>query len=50
MPDYKNNIGIIKTNSKYVNKIRASLALIKKPRISTIGVSGMLKKARGRVV
>jgi RNase P/RNase MRP subunit POP5 len=47
LPDWKNNQGIIKVSPKYVDKIRASLALVKKPAISTIKVSGTLKKARG---
>ena len=52
LPDWKNNQGVIKTNPKYVNKIRVSLALVKsiknkKMKIKTIKVSGILKKARG---
>jgi len=51
MKEFKKNKGIIKTNSKYVDKIRTSLSLVKsannkKIKIKTIKVSGILKKAR----
>jgi ribonuclease P/MRP protein subunit POP5 len=47
----KNNKGIIRINNKYLNEIKTSLALIEKIKnkkviIKTIGVSGILKKAR----
>jgi len=51
MNDFKQNKGIVKTNPKYVDKIMASLALVKsadtkKIKIKTIKVSGILKKAK----
>lgn len=47
--NFSENKGVIKTNPKYVDKIRASLALIKsvnnkKLKITTKKVSGILKK------
>lgn len=51
MKDFKKMKGIIKTNPKYVNKLRTSLSLInninkKKAIFNVIKVSGTLKKAR----
>jgi len=46
LDDFKENRGIIKVNSKYVDKVRVALMLIKNFIAETIGVSGTLKKAR----
>ena len=50
VPKYANNRGIIKTNVKEVDKVRAALSLVKsienkKVLIRTITVSGILNKA-----
>ena len=49
--DWKQNRGIIKVNTKYVDDIKASLALVqemasKKAIVRSIGVSGALEKIR----
>lgn len=53
MEDWKNNRGIIKVNNKYVDYVRASFVCLKKINkkeaiIRSIGVSGLLNKARSR--
>ena len=49
--DWKQNKGIIKVNTKYVDEVKASLALVQeiaqeKAIIRSIGVSGALEKIR----
>lgn len=49
--DWKQNRGILKVNTKYVDEIKASLALVqdiaeKKATIKSISVSGALEKIR----
>ena len=46
LDDFKNSRGIIKSNNKYVDKVKVALMLIKSPVIQCIGVSGTIKKAR----
>ncbi len=51
LSDWKQNRGIIKVNTKYVDDVKASLALVqesasKKATIRSIGVSGALEKIR----
>jgi len=53
MDDWKNNKGIMKINNKHVDDVKSGLALIGKIGnetviVKTIGVSGILKKARGK--
>ena len=47
---FENKRGLIKVNNKYVNELKASLALIKKPVVKSTGVSGMLTKAYNKYV
>ncbi len=47
---YERNKGLIRINHKYVNELKASLALIKKPTVKSTGVSGMLNKAYKKYV
>lgn len=49
--DWKQNKGIIKVNTKYVDEVKASLALVQeiaqhKAIVKSIGVSGALEKIR----
>jgi len=51
MNEFKNNKGIVKVNNKYLNELHASLLLIeqiegKKASVESVGVSGLLNKAR----
>ena len=51
LEQFNYNMGILRINSKYVNEVKTSLALInniqgKKTIIDCVGVSGTLKKAR----
>jgi ribonuclease P/MRP protein subunit POP5 len=51
--DYENKRGIVKVNNKYVNELKMALALIKnieekKVIVNSVGVSGILNKARKR--
>ncbi len=51
--DWKDNKGVIKVNHKHVDNVKAGLALIKNIGdetvvVRTIGVSGILKKVRGK--
>ena len=53
LDDFKDGKGIIKINSKYLNEVKMSLALVeningKKVIVDAIGVSGTLAKARLR--
>lgn len=48
LKDWKNNRGIIKVNSKYVDEIKASLALIKDVKVQSLYVSGTIEKVRGQ--
>ena len=53
MEDWKNNRGIIKVNNKYVDYVKATFVCLKKVNkkeaiIRSIGVSGLLNKARSR--
>jgi ribonuclease P/MRP protein subunit POP5 len=55
LDDWKNNKGVMKVNNKQVDNVRAGLALIKKVGnetviVRTVGISGILKKARGKFV
>ncbi len=48
---FKDNIGVVKANNKYVDEVKTALSLIKKVDnkkviVNTIGVSGTLKKAK----
>ncbi len=45
---FKNNRGIIRINHAYKDEVITSLSLIKKFKISVIGVSGILNKAEER--
>jgi len=54
MEDWDNQIGIIKTNNKYKDKVISSIILIdqignKNVNVGTIKVSGTLKKARNYI-
>ena len=51
LKDWKDQKGILRVNSKYVNYTKASMALIteisgKKARIKSVGVSGVVNKVR----
>ncbi|MBS3150739.1 hypothetical protein J4425_02965 [Candidatus Woesearchaeota archaeon] len=46
LDDFKDNKGIIKTNAKYVDKVKVALMLMKDPVVEAVGVSGTIKKAR----
>ena len=53
LEDWKHNKGMIKVNNKYVDDVRAGLALISKfgnepVIVRTLGVSGILRKARAK--
>jgi len=53
MKIHSKNRGVLKINHKYVDQLRAALALIKeidnvKVILHTVGVSGILKKTRGK--
>ncbi|MEM4245286.1 MAG: Rpp14/Pop5 family protein [Candidatus Nanoarchaeia archaeon] len=53
LDDWKNNKGVMKVSNKHVDEVRAGLALIKKVGnetviVRTVGVSGILRKARGK--
>tara|TARA_Y100000310_G_scaffold193072_1_gene193032 strand:+ start:1572 stop:1952 length:381 start_codon:yes stop_codon:yes gene_type:complete len=50
---YKDNQGVLKVNTKYVNEVKMSLGLIKEIKgskvvVDTLSVSGTLKKAQQR--
>lgn len=53
LEEWKNNKGMMKINNKQVDNVKAGLALVKKIGnetviVKTIGVSGILKKARSK--
>jgi ribonuclease P/MRP protein subunit POP5 len=53
LKDWKDNKGIVRVNSKYVDHTKASLALIKevnkkKAKIQSLNVSGIIDKLRKR--
>lgn len=43
---YKNNIGIIRVNNKYVKEVKMALSLVKDIKIDVLGVSGILNKTK----
>ncbi|MFH1211069.1 MAG: Rpp14/Pop5 family protein [archaeon] len=53
LDDWRNNKGIMKVSNKHVDDVKAGLALISKVGneaviVRTVGVSGILNKARGK--
>jgi ribonuclease P/MRP protein subunit POP5 len=46
LKDWKNNKGIIKVNTRYVNEIKGALALIKEHKVQSLFVSGSIEKVR----
>lgn len=53
LDDWNHNKGVMKVNNKHVDNVKAALALIRKIGnetviVRTVGVSGILKKARGK--
>ena len=48
MKDWKNNRGIIKVNTKSVDELKASIALIKDITIKSLTLSGSIEKVRSQ--
>lgn len=53
LDDWKDSKGVMKVNNKHVDNVKAGLALIKRIGnetviVRTVGVSGILNKARGK--
>tara|TARA_Y100000310_G_scaffold345750_1_gene469242 strand:- start:341 stop:670 length:330 start_codon:yes stop_codon:yes gene_type:complete len=46
LPDWENNRGIYRINTKYTDHSKASLALIKKFTVKSLGTSGIINKIR----
>ncbi len=46
LPDWENNKGIYRVNTKYTDHSKASLALIKTFKVKSLGTSGIINKLR----